>query len=76
MLVKVLGSGCASCERLMDNAKQAVEELGIEATFEKVSDAIEIAKSGVMKTPGLIVDGKVLFSGRVPTVETIKKYIK
>ena len=76
MLIKILGGGCPNCEKLYDNTKQAVEELGLSADFEKVTDAIEIAKSGVMKTPALIVDDKVIFYGRVPTVESIKRYFR
>ncbi|MEK6265106.1 MAG: thioredoxin family protein [Clostridium sp.] len=75
MIIKVLGSGCASCKKLEANTKQAVEELGIDATIEKVEDFKKIMAYGVMKTPALVVDEKVKIMGRVPTTEEIKKYL-
>jgi len=75
MNIKILGSGCPSCKKLEENAKKAVAELGIDATFEKVSDYKDIVSYGVMKTPALVVDGKVKLSGRVVSPEEIKKYL-
>ncbi|MBK5241870.1 thioredoxin family protein [Clostridium sp.] len=75
MIIKVLGSGCASCKKLEENTKKAVEELGIDATIEKVEDFKKIMAYGVMKTPALVVDEKVKIMGRVPTTEEIKKYL-
>lgn len=75
MIIKVLGSGCANCKRLEENTRKAVEELGVNATIEKVSDFKEIMKYGVMRTPALVVDEKVKVWGRVPTPEEIKKYL-
>jgi small redox-active disulfide protein 2 len=75
MIIKVLGSGCASCKKLEENTKKAVEELGIEATIEKVEDFKKIMAYGVMKTPALVVDEKVKIMGRVPTADEIKKYL-
>ena len=75
MIIKVLGSGCASCKKLAENTKKAVEELGIEATIEKVTDFKQIMAYGVMKTPALVVDEKVKIMGRVPSPEEIKKYL-
>lgn len=75
MIIKVLGSGCASCKKLEENTKKAVEELGIEATIEKVEDFKKIMAYGVMKTPALVVDEKVKIMGRVPSSEEIKKYL-
>jgi small redox-active disulfide protein 2 len=75
MIIKVLGSGCASCKKLEENTKKAVEELGIDATIEKVEDFKKIMAYGVMKTPALVVDEKVKIMGRVPTAEEIKKYL-
>lgn len=73
MIIKVLGSGCANCKKLKENVEKAVEELGIEATIEKVEDLKSILGYGVMKTPALVVDEKVKIMGRVATVEEIKK---
>lgn len=75
MVIKVLGSGCANCKKLEENTKKAVEELGIDASIEKVEDLKSILGYGVMKTPALVVDEKVKIMGRVPTAEEIKKYL-
>jgi len=75
MVIKVLGSGCANCTKLYDNTKDAVESLGIDATIEKVTDIKDIMAYGVMRTPALVVDGKVKVMGRVPSSEEIKKYL-
>lgn len=66
MIIKVLGSGCASCANLEKSARQAVADLGLEAIFEKVTDYPTILGYGVMSTPGLVVDEKLVLSGRVP----------
>jgi len=75
MIIKVLGSGCCNCKNLEENTRKAVEQLGIQATIEKVTDIKEIVSYGVMKTPALVVDGKVKIMGRVPSAEEIKKYL-
>ena len=75
MVIKVLGSECASCKKLESNVKEAAKELGIDAVVEKVEDFKEIAAYGVMKTPAIVVDEQVKAMGRVPSVEDIKKYL-
>lgn len=75
MNIKVLGSGCPNCKKLEANTKEAVADLGLDATIEKVTDYKDIVSYGVMKTPALVVDGKVKLSGRVPSKEEIKKYL-
>jgi len=75
MIIKVLGSGCSNCKKLEENTRKAVEELGIEATIEKVTDFKKIMAYGVMKTPALVVDEKVQIMGRVPSADEIKKYL-
>ena len=75
MNIKILGTGCANCKRLEANTKVAVEELGLEATIEKVTDIKDIMKYGVMSTPALVVDEKVKVMGKVPSSEDIKKYL-
>ena len=72
MHVKILGSGCANCVNLEKATRQAVNDLGLEATFEKVTDYADIAGYGIMRTPGLVVDEQVLLSGRVPTAGQVK----
>ena len=75
MNIKILGSGCANCVNLEKAAKQAASELGIEATFEKVTDYADIASYNIMSTPGLVVDDRVVLAGRVPTVRQVKELL-
>lgn len=63
--IKVLGSGCAKCKALEANAKVALEQLGLDATIDHVTDFAQIAAYGVMSTPALVVDGKVVSYGKV-----------
>jgi small redox-active disulfide protein 2 len=69
--IEVLGSGCANCQRLEVIAREAVATLGIEAQVEHVTDIKEIMARGVIATPGLAVNGKVVCAGRVPKVSEI-----
>ena len=73
--IQILGTGCAKCQKLADNAKQAADSLGIEYEIEKVTDLNQIMGFGVMTTPGLVVDGKVLFAGKVSNPTDIEKMI-
>ena len=75
MEIKVLGTGCARCKSLEKATLQAVSDSGIDATVTKVEDFLEIMKLGVMTTPALVVDGKVLFKGQVPSVAEISKML-
>ena len=75
MLIKVLGSGCSNCKALEDRAKQAAEELKLPAEISEVQDIEEIAGYGVMRTPGLVINGKVLLSGYVPPIEEMKSLL-
>ena len=73
--LQILGLGCAKCEMLARHTEEAAQALGLEYTLEKVTSALEITKLGVMTTPALVVDGEVKITGRVPTVESIKKLL-
>ena len=73
--IQVLGPGCAKCSDQAQHAAQAVEELGIDADIEKITDLNEIAAFGVMLTPALVIDGEVKASGQVVPVETIKEWL-
>lgn len=66
MEIKILGTGCAKCEKLANNVKQAADNLGLDYTMEKVTDINQIMSFGVMTTPGLVVDGKVVLTGKAP----------
>lgn len=74
--IQVLGSGCAKCNALEDAVKVALAELGQEPVVEHVTDFVQIAAMGVMTTPALAVDGKVVSSGRVLTKEEAKQLIQ
>jgi small redox-active disulfide protein 2 len=71
MEIKVLGSGCANCKRLYQEAERAVVQSGLDATVTKVESMEEIASFGILRTPGLVIDGKVVASGRVPLAPEI-----
>ncbi len=73
--IQILGPGCVKCVNLYNNTKRAVEELNLECSIEKVTDIEKIMNSGVMMTPALVVNGDVKSSGKVPTVEEIKKML-
>lgn len=75
MKIEVLGTGCAKCKTLYEAVKTAVSEKGIEAEVVKVEDMPSIMKYGVMSTPALVIDGKVVFSGKSPSVAEIGKYL-
>lgn len=75
MEIKVLGSGCAKCNTLVESVKSVVAENGLEATISKVEDIVEIMKFGVMATPALVVDGEVVVKGKLPTPAEIKEYL-
>jgi small redox-active disulfide protein 2 len=73
--IQILGTGCPKCEKLAQNAKEAATELGIEYELEKVTQINDIMKMGVMMTPALAIDDVVKFSGKVFSVEEIKKVL-
>jgi small redox-active disulfide protein 2 len=73
--LQVLGAGCPKCGRLADAAEEAAISLGIDYKLEKVTDIVAIMSSGVMMTPALVVDGKVKVSGRVPSVDELRKIL-
>jgi small redox-active disulfide protein 2 len=74
--VKVLGSGCAKCNALEGAVKEALAELGMDTTVEHVTDFAQIASYGVMSTPALVVDGKVVSFGRVLTKDAAAAILK
>lgn len=74
--VKVLGSGCTKCNQLEANVKKALEQLGMDTTIEHVTDFSQIAAYGVMTTPALVVDGKVVAYGKVLSVEDSVKILE
>jgi small redox-active disulfide protein 2 len=77
MEIKVLGPGCANCHKMEEMAKQAVKELGVNAEVVKITDISEIARHGILSTPGLIINGKIKHSGKpLPNLEKVKELIQ
>jgi small redox-active disulfide protein 2 len=75
MEIKILGPGCAKCKTLDKLTHEVVEKNGINATITKVEDIMEIMKYGIMSTPALVVDEKVVVKGRVPSSDEIKQIL-
>ncbi len=71
MEIKILGTGCSKCKSLEKVTREVVEEQKLDATVTKVEDIMEIMSFGVMTTPALVVDGKVLLKGYVPSAKEI-----
>lgn len=71
MIIKILGSGCKKCAALEQNARAATEAAGLQAEFEKVTDIVAISAYGIMSTPGLVIDGKIVSAGRVLSASEI-----
>ena len=73
--IQVLGPGCAKCNQMAEEVVKAAQELDIKYEFEKVSDMRDIMKFGVMMTPALVVDGEVKISGKVPSLDDLKRML-
>lgn len=75
MKIEVCGSGCPKCKSTLENARLAVQQMGIDAEVIPVFDVKEVVKKGISKTPAILVDGRVKSVGRVPEVEEIKGFL-
>lgn len=75
MEIKVLGPGCARCQQTEKIVMEAISEAGVEASVEKITDAMEIAGYGVFGTPAVVVDGKVKSVGKIPSKQDVKSWI-
>ena len=75
MEIKVLGPGCQKCRQTEKNVKEAVEESGVEAKVDKVTNLLEIAKYGVFGTPAVVIDGEVKSVGKIPAKDEIKGWL-
>lgn len=75
MEIKVIGPGCRNCKNLLELVKQAVKEEGIESEIVYLTDMADIMKTGIMQTPGLMINGKIKTVGRVPGLKEIKQFI-
>ena len=76
MEIKVLGPGCPKCQATEKNVKEAVADSGLDATVDKVTDLMEIARYGVLGTPAVVVDGEVKSVGKIPDKNEIKTWLK
>ncbi len=76
MEIEVLGTGCTKCKTLDKLAHQAIEETGVKANVTKVEDIMKIMEYGVMTTPGLVINGKVVLSGKIPSLSELKTLIE
>ena len=75
MEIKILGPGCQKCKTLEKIAREVVNEMGIPAEISKEEDIVKIMSYGIMNTPGLVINGKVIFSGRVPSSKELKEIV-
>lgn len=73
--IKILGSGCAKCNQLADAVKAVIAAENIDANVQKIEDIQQIVSYGVMSTPGLVVDGKVVCSGRIPSGDELREML-
>jgi small redox-active disulfide protein 2 len=73
--IKILGTGCPKCNSLEKLTRKAVNEIGIEANIEKVENIMDIMDYGIMRTPGLVVNGEVKVSGRLPSEKELKELL-
>ncbi len=76
MKIEVLGTGCPKCKATLNNVEAAVQELGVEAEIIKVDQVADIVARGVMLTPAVAVDGQVVISGHVATLEELKQHLR
>lgn len=75
LTIKVLGPGCPNCNKVEEIIKTAVSTMGIETQIEKITDTNEIVEYGVLSTPGLVINGKVVCSGRIPSQAEVTTWL-
>jgi small redox-active disulfide protein 2 len=76
MKIEIIGPGCPRCLKTEEIVQKAVKELGIQAEVVKVSDMIEIMKKKVLRTPAVIIDGKIVIQGKIPSIDEIKNVLQ
>ncbi len=76
MKIKILGTGCAKCKKLEEMVREVVSDLGVDADIVKITDLNEILEYDIMMTPGLVVNGDVVCSGRLPKKDEIRNWLQ
>lgn len=76
MKIEILGPGCPKCKALFQNTEKAVKDLNLQTEIVKIEDIEKIVEAGVMMTPALVVDGKIISTGKILSVDEIKKILK
>ncbi|MBU0549614.1 MAG: TM0996/MTH895 family glutaredoxin-like protein [Candidatus Omnitrophica bacterium] len=76
MEIQVYGKGCLKCHQLAANTEQAIKDSGLEAKVEQITEINKITEKGIMFTPALLIDGKIICQGKIPGVEEIKQALK
>ena len=76
MEIKVIGTGCEKCGKLYENTLEAVKTAGVEVTIERVEDLMDIVRLGVMSSPALMIDGKLVVAGRIAKVDEIRRLLE
>ena len=76
MDIKVLGPGCPKCQQTAQIVREAVDEAGVDASVEKITDTMQIAGYGVMGTPAVVIDGQVKSVGKIPSKNDVKSWIQ
>lgn len=76
MRIQIYGMGCARCNMLLENVRDAVRETGVSAEIIKIDDAPQMIEAGILAMPGLAIDGTIKSTGRVPSKEDLKEWIK
>jgi arsenite-transporting ATPase len=76
MDITVLGKGCSRCESTIHRIEREAAELGVPVQITKITDEVEIIKNGVMTTPSVMIDGKIVHSGGIPSIETVQSWLK
>ena len=76
MNIKIMGPGCPNCQKVAELVQSSVEELGVDAQVEKITDFQEIAKAGVLSTPAVVINGNVKCVGKVPSKNEILSWLR
>ena len=76
MNIKIMGPGCPNCQKVAELVQSSVEELGVDAQIEKITDFQEIAKAGVLSTPAIVINGSVKCVGKVPSKNEILSWLR